>query len=298
MKYLNEEIINLSKKLGFELIGFGELKYLKELEKILDKQEKLGYKTPFQKGNISSKIFEKSIYKSVIALGLTYNKYNPKLKENEAHFSSVSVGKDYHEVIKEKLEFIKLYIKDIGFNSEIFVDNNIYDERYLAYISGLGFYGKNGMLINEKYGSFFFIGVLLTDAPFKYNKMLDKTCIECDECIRHCPTGAINETGILNGNKCLSYLTQKKELTKEEEKYINSCIYGCDICQIVCPHNISIPKSDNFKPEGIELIEIEKFLKMEEGEYKTKYKNSSSFWRGKKVIDRNITLYSENKLKK
>ncbi len=298
MKYLNKEIIDISKKLGFELIGFCHIEYFKDLETILKLQETLNYKTPFQVGEIGKKTFKKdSIYKSAIVLGLTYNKINIKLKENEVHFSSVAVGTDYHKILNKKLKFISSYLEDKNYKTFIGVDNNIYDERYLAYKAGLGFYGKNGLLINDKYGSFFYIGVILTDASFNYNTPLDKSCLGCNKCVEVCPTKAINKTGILNGNKCLSYLTQKKNLTLEESKYINNCVYGCDICSNICPHNKDIPLSNNFKSDGVELIETDKFLKLSDEEYNYVYKNNSSYWRGKKIIDRNIKLEKENILK-
>lgn len=295
MKYLNKEVISISNKLGFELIGFCKLEYFKDLEKDLLTQEKLGYKSSFQKGSIEEKTFKNaSIYKSAIVVGLTYNKIN--LNKSEAYLSSVAVGNDYHQVIKEKLEFIWSFLKDNGYNSLIGVDNNIYDERYLAYKAGLGFYGKNHLLINKKYGSFFYIGIILTDALFKYNNLLNQTCLSCNKCIKACPTKAISKKGF-NANKCLSYLTQKRTLTKEESKHINNCVYGCDICMSVCPHNKNIPPSNNFKSTGIEYIKIKEFLNMDSNKYKKLYKNNSSYWRGKKIIDRNVRLYCENKLK-
>lgn len=292
MKYLNNEIIKLSKKLGIDLIGFCKLGYFKDLENILKEKEKLGYKTSFEVGSIDDKTFKNSEYKSAIVIGIPYNKLNVKNRNNnEVYFSSVAVGIDYHIILKDKLKFISDYLIDKGYKSFIGVDNNIYNERYLAYKSGIGFLGKNGMLINEKYGSFIYIGIILTDALFKYSNILNKKCYECNKCIEACPTNSIKDNYI-DGSKCLSYLTQKKNLSSDEEKYINECVYGCDICQNVCPHN------KNVKEINAEFINIDKFLNMSESEYESKYKNNSSFWRGKKIIDRNIKLYIANHLKK
>ena len=298
MNKLNEEIIDIAKGLGINLIGFCKLEYFKDLEDILNKQRELGYKTSFQVGNIEDKTFKNSEYKSAIVVGLPYNKIDFNDEKGKVHLSSVAVGKDYHIVLKEKLKFIYDYLIDKGYKSFIGVDNNIYDERFLAYKAGIGFYGKNNLLINDKYGTYFFIGVILTDAVFDYNKQSDKNCYGCNKCIESCPTHAINEDGILDGNKCLSYLTQKRELTEEEKKYINNCVYGCDICQTVCPYNKNLEKSNDFISDGNELIDINEFLNMSDDEYNDKYKDNSSYWRGKKIIDRNIKLYMENNLKK
>ncbi len=294
MKYLNDEISKLSNKLGINLIGFCKLEYFKDLENILKEKEELGFKTSFEVGNMDDKTFKNSEYNSAIVIGIPYNKLNVSgRKEDEVYFSSVAIGVDYHITLKSKLSFISDYLNDLGYKSFIGVDNNIYNERYLAYKAGLGFLGKNGMLISEKYGSFFYIGIVLTDALFEYNNPLNKKCYECNKCVLSCPTGALSEeSNMVNGNICLSYLTQKKNLTTDEEKFINECVYGCDICQNVCPHNESVSEVN------AKFININDFLNMSEDEYKSKYKDNSSFWRGKKTIDRNIRLYIENKLKR
>lgn len=293
---IQDEIRRLSEKLKFDLIGFAKLKHFKNLEKILEEQEGLGYKTKFQVGNIEDRVFKNSDYKSAIVFGLAYNKpiiNEENLNENEIYLSSYCYGLDYHKVIKNKLEIIKKFINEQGYVAEVFVDNNILDERYLAYEAGLGFYGLNNLLINDKYGSYFFIGVILTDATFSYGGKINKTCFLCGKCIEACPTKAINKNGILNGNRCLSYLTQKKDLTQEEEIHFNKCIFGCDICSKVCPHNDNIKIANNFKFSGIELIESDKFQNMSKKEFASIYEENACSWRGKDILDRNIKILEE-----
>lgn len=296
---IQEEIINLSKTIGIDLIGFTKIKYYKELEYILKKQEELKYKTSFQVGSIEDKTFKNykfNVMKSAIVFGIAYNKgdkiYN-NVKADEVYLSSYCWGEDYHSVLKEKLNVIKEYINSKNAKALVFVDNNVLDERFLAREAGLGFYGLNNLLINEELGSYFFIGVILTNLEFKYNKRNNNKCLMCRKCVEACPTGAINESGILNGNKCLSYLTQKKVLNKDEEKYFNKCIFGCDICALVCPHNSNIKETNNFKFSGIELIKINEFKQISESEFNTIYKRNACSWRGKKVLDRNIKIIEE-----
>lgn len=298
MRKLNEDIINVLKDQGFKLIGFCEINYFKDLEDILLKQEQIDFKTPFQVGKIEDKVFKESKYRSAIVVGLPYDKLEINLNNDEMYFSSCACGNDYHDVLKNKLIPAKEFLLSLGYSAYISVDNSFLEERYLAYKAGLGFYGKNNLLINEKYGSFFFIGVILSDAIFDYDKPVNMSCLNCNECVRACPTKAINESGILNGKKCLSYLTQKKELTEDEKKYINKCVYGCDICQNICPHNVKLLKSNNFKSLGNEKFNSKEFLDLSEQEYNNKYKCNSSYWRGKKIIDRNIKIALENDLKK
>ena len=292
---MKNEIINLSKELCIDVIGFTDLNCENFIIDKYSLQEKLGYKCTFQVGNINDKILtgdKYSMYKSIIVIGLSY----PKIDTEKIHLSSCSWGIDYHIVLKEKLEKIGEFLSSKGYIYKSFVDNNPLDERYLAYKAGLGFFGLNNLLINYKLGTYFFIGVLLTDLVCEYDTPVKKNCANCKKCINACPTGAINENGILNSNRCLSYLTQKKDVSEEESKYFNNCIYGCDICSKVCPYNENV-SSNNFKPLGNEIINEEKFLSMTSEEYKDIYSKNSCSWKNKSILDRNINYYKINNKK-
>lgn len=289
-----EKIIKLSKENGIDIIGFTNLKYNEEIQNFEKEMQNLGYLTPFHKKFDKNEFTE---YKTAIVIGVSY--YNDKilsldsLPEEIAYFSVSSWGEDYHLGLKRKLNLIKEYLETIGSKSEIYVDNNSLNERYLAYRAGLGFFGVNGNLINDRLGSYFFIGVLLTDKEFPYDNPIKKTCLSCMKCVKSCPTHAIDMTGKINGNICLSYITQKKEITKEEESLITRCIYGCDICNKVCPHNSKLKNSNNFPLLGVEFIDVKKYKKLSNKEFKEKYGKLSGAWRGKKVIERNISIYKE-----
>ncbi len=293
---MKQEIIKISEEIGIGLIGFCDLKIESNLKEKYEYQKLNKLFTSFQIGNIDDKLLispKYKNYKSAIVVGLPYEKRDIMIKPNEVYFSSCAWGEDYHIKLKNKLNIIAEFIIANGGKYEIFVDNNCLDERYLAYKAGLGFYGKNYLLINEKYGSHFFIGVLLTDLSFPYDSPIKTQCLKCDKCIEVCPTKSLGK-GVLNGTTCLSYLTQKKNLTEEEGKYINKCVYGCDICQNVCPHNKDI--INNIDSEGIEVFKKDEFLNMSQENYEKAYNNNASFWRGKSIIDRNIILSSKNKI--
>ena len=293
---MKNEIINLSKKLKIDLIGFTDLKCEDIIKDKYKLQQELGYKCSFQVGDIEDKLLTSEKYKdynTAVVIGISY----PKIETDKIHLSSCSWGQDYHTVLKSKLDVIGRYLEENNYNYKIFVDNNAIDERYIAYKAGLGFFGKNNLLINEEYGSYFFIGVLLTSFICEYDKPTNTTCKGCNLCIKNCPTKALSEKGILNQNKCLSYLTQKKDLNEEECTYLNNCIYGCDICQKVCPHNQNI-HSNNFIPIGNEIINKDEFLNMSTKDYKERYKNNSCSWRKKAILDRNIKEYCRNKSNK
>lgn len=290
---MKEEIINISKNIGIDIIGFCDTKNLIVPYDKYKLQDELSYKSTFQVGNIADKDLSNekyNIYNTAIVIGVSYKKVDMSDK-SKVYLSSCSIGEDYHIVLKNKLEVIKEYLETKGYIGKIFVDNNPLDERLLAYNAGLGFFGKNNLLINEKLGSYFYIGVLLTNASISSNKIIDSKCINCGLCKKVCPLGAINDNNILDSTKCISYLNQKKNITEEESKYFDNCIYGCDKCISICPYNKNI---EVLKDTGINPYE---FLNMDNNEYDKKYSNKSCYWRGKKVLDRNINIYL-NHLKK
>lgn len=289
---MKQEIIKIANINNIDLIGFTSINDMSFVVPKYELQEKLSYKTTFQTGDISDKTLSGDNYKmynTAIVIGCSY----PKRKFDDNHkvyLSSCSWGVDYHIVLKEKLEHIKTYLDNLGYVSKIFVDNNSLDERSLAYKAGLGFFGKNNLLINEKYGSYFFIGVILTDAEIESDKVINKTCLNCNLCVKACPNNAINDSGILNPNKCNSYLTQKKEISDEDSKYFNNCIYGCDKCISICPYNKDV-KSNNFKSLGNEEIDPDTFLNYTKEDYDNIYNMNSCHFRKKEILDRNIKIY-------
>lgn len=292
---MKEEIINLSKKLGIDKIGFCNLNELIVPYEKYKLQDALCYKGTFQTGDISDKDLSSDryfLYNTGIVICVSYNSVDMS-DIDKVYLSSCSVGLDYHVLLKNKLKVIGEYLEELGYLSNLFVDNNPLDERVLAYNAGLGFFGKNNLLINDELGSYFYIGVLLTDAIIESDKIINNKCISCNKCIKVCPTKALNDSGILDCNKCLSYLTQKKDVSSEYHKYFNNCIYGCDKCISVCPYNKNT--KSNIVPFGNEEINPSEFLDMSIDEYKDKYKNNSCFWRGKNVLDRNIKIYYVNR---
>ncbi|HXB44187.1 MAG TPA: tRNA epoxyqueuosine(34) reductase QueG [Puia sp.] len=180
--------------------------------------------------------------KSVITLLLNYF---PAQRQNTdtPKISKYAYGRDYHIVIKEKLiELIELIRLNIGeVNGRGFVDSAPVLERAWAVKSGLGWVGKNGNLINKKSGSFFFIATLIVDLELEYDNVFAKDyCGTCTKCIDACPTDAILEDKVVDGSKCISYFTieLKDALIPETMKgRFDDWMFGCDICQDVCPWN-------------------------------------------------------------
>ena len=220
--------------------------------------------------------------KSVITLLLNYF---PDEKQNEEapKISKYAFGKDYHEVIREKLkELLAKARKEIGeIHGRGFVDSAPVLERSWAERSGLGWVGKNGNLINNKAGSFFFIATLITDLELEYDDPFAKDyCGTCTRCIDACPTDAILPDKVVDGSKCISYFTiELKEMIIPENmkgKFEN-WVFGCDICQDICPWNrFSKPHNESaFKPipEILNLSSTE-WEEMSEEMFKKIFKHS------------------------
>ena len=196
-------------------------------------------------------------------------------------------GRDYHLVIREKLDKINEFL---GQEGEILADIGTQDDRKAAFLSGLGFYGKNGLLINPRLGTYFFIGQLEIHAEITPDSPLDESCMNCGACEKSCPGGALRE--YFNISNCASEISQKKgDLTEAEIEILkkSGLIWGCDICQSVCPHN-----------KGLETTAMAEFItdrityfkdfNLSNREFLRKYKEYAFSWRGLSPIKRNAEL--------
>lgn len=243
-----------------------------DAEKLLFDEEEL-INVPFVNYNVderlSPKLFNENI-NSIIFLGIPYYK-------NEVNF----YDKDYHIIAKVFLEELSKKLKGECYS---FVDTGALFERGFGLKCGLGFKGKNTSLINDELGSYFNIGYILTSEKFMYTGKLDKVCMGCNKCIENCPTKSLKDYKC-NAESCISYLTQKKAvLTIDEMKKIGKSLYGCEICQQVCPHNrlVSYSKtSEEMKPQDILEMSKKQFLK---------YKDKPFFWRGLTMLKRNALI--------
>ena len=184
--------------------------------------------------------------KSVISLGINYHSSSSNRTNSKYKISNYAVGDDYHLVIKKKLydiiAFIKKYNNEI--NYRVCVDTSPIMEKAWAQRAGLGWIGKHTNLINNEIGSWFFICEILLDIKLEYNKPFTQDlCGTCTKCIDACPTEALTEY-VLDSNKCISYLTieHRDKIDKIYNDKLDNWVYGCDICQDVCPWNIKFSK--------------------------------------------------------
>lgn len=212
----------------------------------------------------------------------------------EGNLSLYTHSCDYHTIVGKKLKKICDFIHTLSPEAECecFCDIGPEIDRHLAYLAGLGFYGENTMLINDDFGSYFFIGYVLTNLSLSLDAPLKKTCLKCGKCKEACPGGALSDS--FNIEKCASHISQKKgKLTNEETEILkkSSLIFGCDICQRVCPHNNITPRPmAEFTEDIISSLTLSDLEGLSNKEFANKYKNRAFSWRGKKVLERNIDI--------
>ena len=236
----------LQKKLNIDLIGVAKVERLKENEKIFQDWLDNNYhadmnwmKNNFDKRADSQLLFPNT--KSVIVIGINY--YNKTQQNNSENLlvSKYVTKVDYHKFLKQKLFLLLKEMKNIdnSIKGKVCVDTSPIFEKAWGIKAGLGWRGKNSLLISPEYGSWIFLGILLLNVEFdKYSEEIKNRCGNCNLCVEQCPNGAILENKKINANRCISYLTieDNDEMLPRNVK-LNNWIYGCDICQDVCPFN-------------------------------------------------------------
>lgn len=307
---LKEKILNYCNSIGLDTVGFIKCRRFDELREFYEFRKQNNLENEFEESDIEKRI-NPNVYmmegKTIISIAFPY-----LWEENNIDngFSKYTKGLDYHRVVKSYLDKICTYINELGGMALSFVDSNMLPERYIAYLAGIGFIGKNNMIITKKYGSYVFLGEIITDldiACIDEKSFLEvkefKECNDCDKCFKECPTKSIN-INRKNPNICSSYITQKKDLNDIEIKLLKGKIFGCDICQIKCPYNeeIEFSKIKEFKPlDFMSHLESGIYADMNNKFFKDNISRTSCGWRGKNVVKRNaiIKLYSEgNDIKK
>jgi epoxyqueuosine reductase len=293
-------------ELGFDLCGIVKADFLaEEKENFLSWLEKdyhgeMGYMANNIEKRLDPRLLVENT-KSIIVVGLNYF---PKDLQNDPDapvIAKYAYGKDYHFVVKDRLNQLMEYINtDIAeTNGRAFVDSAPVLEHAWAKKAGLGWIGKNSLLINRKVGSFLFLGELLVDIELEYeNTTYADFCGGCNRCVRACPTGAIVEPYVVNGSKCISYYTieLKGDIPEEAKGKFQNRVFGCDICQDVCPWN-RMAKAHNvpdFDPNP-ELLSLSKddWENMDAHKFGEIFRNSAVKRTRFKGIKRNLDFLKE-----
>ena len=256
-----------AKRLGFLSCGISKAEFLEEeaprLENWLNRNMhgEMGYmENHFDKRLDPTKLVEGS--KSVISLLLNYFP-DESQKEDTFKISKYAYGQDYHHVIKSKLKELQQFIaQEIGeVHGRAFVDSAPVLDKAWAAKSGLGWIGKHSNLLTQQVGSFYFIAELIVDLELEYDHRVTDHCGTCTACIDACPTQAIVEPYVVDGSKCISYLTieLKNELPTDFKGKMDDWMFGCDVCQDVCPWNrFSKPHSEPLFNPNPQLLTMDK----------------------------------------
>ncbi len=235
-----------ARALGFSYCGISKAEFLKDEAPLLEEWLKRNYQG---KMSYLENYFDKRLdptllvpgAKSVISLLYNYSPEKDLSKEGEYKIAKYAYGEDYHFVVKDILKNFLHDLQEVAgqIQGRAFVDSAPVMERAWAKKSGLGWIGKNSLLLNREMGSFFFIAELIIDLELDYDGPVKDYCGTCTACIDACPTDAIVEPFVVDGSKCISYFTieLKEEIPADVKGKFENWIFGCDICQDVCPWN-------------------------------------------------------------
>jgi epoxyqueuosine reductase len=225
------------------------------------------------------------------------NSFSPLNKPNTAYISRYARGRDYHKLIRKRLQQladkIQSAIGEIAYRA--FVDSAPVLERALAEKSGLGWIGKNTMLLNKQAGSWFFLGELFTDIPLPLDDAVTHHCGSCTACLDICPTKAFVKPNVLNAKRCISYLTieLRESIPEEFRNAMGNRVFGCDDCQLVCPWNKFTNESteDDFKPRhSFDDVELSTLFAWSEEEFLTNTAGSPIRRIGYECWQRNLAI--------
>lgn len=300
--------------MGIDFINIIAPSRFDDLKKILSDRRKSDHVTEFEGEDIDKRIdpyITMEDVKSIIVLGINYYRKDDYEISNKGsdyirgQISRCSWGKDYHQILMDIMNNLSGNITDHEEGSECkcFVDTGPLVDRHLGYESSMGFYGMNNAIINKDIGSFMFIGYILTNKEFDVSKSecIPNGCGDCTRCIDACPTNALLGDHGYNPKKCIAYLTQtKKYISYDLREKMGKSLYGCDICQIVCPYNKDIkPRSDDIFRPNYELVypSLKDMALIGKKEFNNYYSTMALGWRGKNVIVRNALIAMGNSSK-
>lgn len=301
---LQSGLTEYAKSIGVDKIGYTTASPFHELKNRLRRQQELGFQSGFEESDVELRTEPFKLLdgaESIIAIALAYpsRMENAPLGKKGARrgiFCRASWGVDYHVAVRERLQLIEewLMARVPGVKIKSMVDTGELVDRAVAERAGIGWSGKNCSIITPEFGSYIYLGELISNIPFIPDEPIEDECGDCTLCLDVCPTGAIVEAGQLNSQRCIAFLTQTKGFLPDEfRSKIGNRLYGCDTCQTVCPKNKRKLNwlHEEFKPDP-ELAKplLQPLLTISNKEFKAKFGHVSGSWRGKKPIQRNAIL--------
>ena len=301
---LKEEIREAAPSLGIDKIGFASADPFVELKERLIRRREKGYESGFEEPDIDKRVDPRRLFddpRSIVAIAVAYPSKmdNPPVSEPGAYrgiVSRSSWGRDYHHALRERLQRLEAFIRERvpDAKTEAMVDTGALADRAVAERAGIGWSGKNCSIITPEWGSWVYLGEMITNIPFPPDKPVTDQCGDCTLCIDACPTGALVGPGELNAKRCISFVTQTKGFVEDElKRKIGNRLYGCDTCQIVCPKN----KGKNWthhaelrpEPENVKPL-LKPLLHLSNKQFRERFGHMAASWRGKTPIQRNAII--------
>jgi epoxyqueuosine reductase len=303
------EIKQKGQELGFELCGIARAESYPELA-FLREWLDLGYagtmawlaRSADRRGDVRHVV---PGAQSVIVTATLYNvdrPYSTDLPPGTARISRYAWGDDYHDVIRTRLDRLLAWMREASpepFEARAYVDTGPVQERVYAQYGGLGWIGKNTCLINPELGSWLFLGAIITTLPLEPDAQGLEQCGTCTRCLDACPTGALVEAGVLDSTRCLSYLTieHRGAIPDEHHGALGAHVYGCDICQEVCPYNRPAPVSSDpaWQPRpGLDVPSLAELRQRTDEEWRTVLKGSPMKRAKTEGLRRNVAIALRN----
>ncbi|OCA84504.1 tRNA epoxyqueuosine(34) reductase QueG [Bacillus sp. FJAT-27225] len=303
-KQLKEEVIAYSKEIGIDKIGFTTADPFTELKNRLLRQQELNYQSGFEESDIEKRTNPALLMdspRSIIAIALAYPskmQERPISKKGERRgiFARASWGLDYHHILRAKLAKLEQFLSERvpGARLKSMVDTGELADRAVAERAGIGWSGKNCSILTPEFGSYVYLGEMITSIPFEPDLQMEDQCGSCTKCLDACPTGALVQGGQINAKRCISFLTQTKELIPDEFRdKIGNRIYGCDSCQTACPVNKGMDFHFHEEMEADPEIAkplLKPILTLSNKQFKERFGSVAGSWRGKKPIQRNAII--------
>ncbi|WP_418790876.1 tRNA epoxyqueuosine(34) reductase QueG [Phosphitispora sp. TUW77] len=311
---LKEQVKHYAYSIGVDKIGFTDAEALTEHLPLVRRRWEAGYKHAINEGDPDKRI-SPSLHlpgaKSVISIAVAYPgtatipesaiSSEEGTALSRGSFSFISRGMDYHEVISDKLQKIRDYIMFLvpAARSVHMVDTGELLEKAFAVKAGLGWFGRNTLLVTPEFGSWVCLGELITDIPFPPDRSLNNNCGSCNACVAACPTNAIREGEDLNIDRCLACLTLGSFMPDPEIREIMGIsLYGCDICQQVCPYNKKSGHDNDMQEFSYSYDEaypvLKEILALSNKEFRKRFGHISAAWRGRTPIQRNAVIAAGN----
>ena len=288
---LIDKIKTKAKEIGFSKVGITDTApFSAEIQEYFTEWLRKGYnaRMGYLEKNIEERLKPSRTFegaKSIVSVAISYNPgwIEHATDGNLSVISKYALGYDYHKVVLDKLKLLLDFVVNETsgeVKGEIYCDAGPVMEKAIAERAGLGWIGKNTILITKEFGSWVFLGEIILDVELKKDSSGKRLCFDCNLCIESCPTKAIITPGIINASRCLSYFTTESrgEIPLELRDTLGNRVFGCDSCQEVCPFNKDVPETAEplFKPQkNLMSMPLEKLIILASEEFSKRFRNSA-----------------------